>query len=134
VVCPPLPAAPPDDPHGQCAKNYLKSKNDREHHALAVSEMLYLHRDQNCAHKGRKKNKWKLDVEFFYKPVKSRVRDFLEPIPVGEAVDTDWAVWAETVGFEDSQPMDFQMTDKQTIAPIEGEFVDVFASVTKKSL
>lgn len=72
-------------------------------------------------------------MQFFNAPVKKRMSDFLEPIPVGEAVDTDWAAWAETVGFQDSQPMDFQMTDKLAIAPADGEFLDAFASVTKKS-
>lgn len=73
-------------------------------------------------------------MPFFNKSPKRQVSDFVEPIPVGEAVDTDWAAWAETVGFQDSQPIDFQMTDRLAIAPIEGEFLDVFASVTKKSL
>lgn len=74
----------------------------------------------------------KLEMQVFYKPVKKRIYDTPEPIPVGEAVDTDWAVWAETVGFQDSQPMDFQVTDKMALAPLNEEFLDAFASVTKK--
>lgn len=69
-----------------------------------------------------------------YKPAKRQIGESLESIPVGEAVDAEWADWAETVGFQDSQPMDFQMTDKLGIEPLDDGFLDPFASVTKKSL
>jgi hypothetical protein len=69
-------------------------------------------------------------MQFFYKQAKRRVFDTFEPIPVGEVVESDWA---DTVGFQDSQPMDFQSTDKLDIRPMDGGFLDVFASVTKKS-
>jgi hypothetical protein len=72
-------------------------------------------------------------MQFFSKPLKKRVAETFEPIPVGEVVESDWATWADSVGFQDSQPMDFQMTDKLAIKPIDGEFLDVFASVTKPS-
>jgi hypothetical protein len=73
-------------------------------------------------------------MQYFSKPVKKRVSDPVEHIPVGEVVESDWAAWADSVGFKDSQPMDFQITDKLPIAPNEGDFLDAFASVTKKSL
>jgi hypothetical protein len=73
-------------------------------------------------------------MQFFNKTVKRRAIDSVEPIPVGEAVESDWATWADSVGFQDSQPTDFQMTDKQAITPIDGEFLDVFASVTRKGI
>jgi hypothetical protein len=73
-----------------------------------------------------------LEIQFFNKPARKPVRDSHEPIPVGEAVDADWAAWANSVGFQDSQPMDFQMIDKLDIAPAEDKFLDAFASVTQK--
>jgi hypothetical protein len=71
-------------------------------------------------------------MQFFYKQAKRRVFDTFEPIPVGEVVESDWAEWADTVGFQESEPMDFQSTDKLDIRPMDGGFLDVFASVTKK--
>ena len=75
----------------------------------------------------------KLDMQFFSKPVKKRLIDQHEPIPVGEVEESDWAAWADSVGFQDSQPMDFQTTEKLPIAPAEGNLIDVFACVTRRS-
>jgi hypothetical protein len=71
-------------------------------------------------------------MDFFKKPVKKRLIDPLEPIPVGEVQESDWDAWADSVAFQDSQPMDFQVTDKLPITPSEGNLIDVFASVTRK--
>jgi hypothetical protein len=71
-------------------------------------------------------------MDFFSKPAKKRVIDPLEPIPVGEVEESDWATWADTMGFQDSTPMDFQTTDKLPLTPAESDSIDVFASVTKK--
>ena len=72
-------------------------------------------------------------MDFFSKPIKARVADTQEPLPVGEVQETDWAVWAETVGYLNSEPMDFQSTDKLPIVPAEGDHADAFAGVTRKS-
>jgi hypothetical protein len=72
-------------------------------------------------------------MHFFSKPVKKRVIDPFEPIPVGEVQESDWAAWADSVGFQDSVPADFQVTDKLPITPAEADSIDVFASVNKKS-
>jgi hypothetical protein len=71
-------------------------------------------------------------MDFFTKPVKKRVVDPLEPIPVGVVEEADWADWEDSVGFQDSQPVEFQNTDKLPLVPAEGEFVDVFACVAPK--
>lgn len=75
----------------------------------------------------------KLEMQFFGKPVKKRVIDLHEPIPVGEVQEADWAAWADSIGFQDSVPADFQITDKLPITPAEGDSIDVFACVTRKS-
>lgn len=72
-------------------------------------------------------------MDFYSKPVKKRIVDHIEPIPVGEVKEADWADWQDSVGFQDSQPVDFQSTDKLPIVPVEGDFLDAFASVTLKS-
>lgn len=72
-------------------------------------------------------------MHFFNKPFKKRAIDPHEPIPVGEVEESDWAAWADSVGFQDSQPMDFQITEKLPITPAEGNLIDVFASVTRRS-
>jgi hypothetical protein len=71
-------------------------------------------------------------MTFFSKPLNKQVTAPIEPIPVGVVVESDWAAWADSVGFQDSEPSDFQMTDKLPITPEEGESIDVFASVTRK--
>lgn len=72
-------------------------------------------------------------MNFYTKPVQKRAVGAHEPIPVGEVQELDWADWADSVGFQDSKPVDFQSTDKLPIAPVENEFPDIFASVTSKS-
>jgi hypothetical protein len=74
-----------------------------------------------------------MNMQFFNKTVKKRVIDPLEPIPVGEVEESDWAAWADSIGFQDSQPMDFQVTDKLPISRAEGDMIDVFACVTRRS-
>jgi hypothetical protein len=71
-------------------------------------------------------------MDFFNRPAKRRVVDPHEPIPVGEVEECDWEAWADSVGFQDSKPMDFQMTEKLPITREEGDSIDVFACVTKK--
>jgi hypothetical protein len=71
-------------------------------------------------------------MDFFSKQVKRRVIDPLEPIPVGEVEESDWATWADTMGFQDSTPMDFQTTDKLPLTLAESDSIDVFASVGRK--
>jgi hypothetical protein len=51
---------------------------------------------------------------------------------VGVVEEADWADWEDSVGFQDSQPVEFQNTDKLPLVPAEGEFVDVFACVAPK--
>lgn len=66
------------------------------------------------------------------KAKKRRDTDHHEPIPVGEVQEADWSTWAQTAGFADSQPMDFQITEKLPIAQLVEESICAFASVTKK--
>jgi hypothetical protein len=56
----------------------------------------------------------------FYEPAKRRDDDTFEPIPVGEVVESNWEEWTDTVGFQDSLPMDFQNTAKLDIRPMDG--------------
>jgi hypothetical protein len=72
-------------------------------------------------------------MQFFTKSLKKRIIDPQEPIPVGVVEESDWAAWADSVGFQDSQPMDFQATDKLPISRAESDSIDVFASVTRRS-
>jgi hypothetical protein len=72
-------------------------------------------------------------MTFFDKPLRRRVTNPIEPIPVGNVEESDWAAWADSVGFQDSEPTDFQITDRLPITPEESESIDVFACVTKKS-
>jgi hypothetical protein len=71
-------------------------------------------------------------MDFFSKPVKRRVIDPLEPIPVGVVEESDWAAWADSVGLQDSPHTDFQNTAKQPLSPADGEFIDVFAGIAPK--
>ena len=41
-------------------------------------------------------------MDFYSKPAKKRVIDPLEPIPVGEVEESDWATWADTMGFQET--------------------------------
>lgn len=71
-------------------------------------------------------------MQFFKKPGRTRVTDPLEPIPVGETQDSDWAAWEDSVGFQDPPAAAFPDTVKQAISPADGHFIDAFASVRKK--
>ena len=72
-------------------------------------------------------------MTFFIKPLKKQNTNLIEPIPVGEVEESNWAAWADSVGFQDSEPSDFQITDKLPITPEESESIDVFACVNMKS-
>jgi hypothetical protein len=68
-------------------------------------------------------------MNFFRKPAaKKRDIDPLEPIPVGEAKDVDWAEWEDSVGFQEDQISDDAETVRQPISPADGHFMDLFAS------
>ena len=71
-------------------------------------------------------------MTFFSNSVDDQSTSPSEPIPVGDVEESDWAAWADSVGFQDSEPSDFQITDKSPITSEEGESIDVFACVTKK--
>jgi hypothetical protein len=71
-------------------------------------------------------------MDFFRKPVKKRVIDHNEPIPVGEVQESDWAAWEDSVGPHDGQSAEFQSTDKQPLSRAEGDFMDVFAAAVPK--
>jgi hypothetical protein len=69
-------------------------------------------------------------MNFFRKPAAiKRNIDPLEPIPVGETKDVDWAEWEDSVGFQDDQASDNAETVKQPISPADGHFMDAFMSV-----
>ena len=72
-------------------------------------------------------------MNFYSKPMHVRAVGPQEPIPVGEVQELDWAEWADSVGYQDSQPMDFQRTDKLPLTPLDSDSADAFASVTRKS-
>jgi hypothetical protein len=72
-------------------------------------------------------------MNFFKKPLNKPLANPIEPIPVGVVEESDWTAWADSVGFQDSEPSDFQITDKLPISLEEGESIDIFACVNKKS-
>ena len=58
--------------------------------------------------------------------------DPLDPIPVPEAKETDWAEWEDSVAFQDSQINDYQATEKMPLTPEDVHGIDAFATVTRK--
>ncbi len=59
-----------------------------------------------------------------------------EPIPVPEAQDADWAMWEDSVSFQESQITEYEPTEPAPIVPIdaaEGPGHDPFANVHKHS-
>lgn len=68
----------------------------------------------------------------FNRKVPKKVIDPLEPIPVGEVQEADWAEWEDSVAFQDSQIGSFPDTTKQPLVPETDDMLDIFARVTKK--
>jgi hypothetical protein len=71
-------------------------------------------------------------MHYFRKPNRTRATDIVEPLPVGVAMDADWADWEDSVAFQESLTGDFRDTEKQPISPPEGQLIDAFFSVTRR--
>ena len=69
-------------------------------------------------------------MSFFRKAPKKLV-DPLEPIPVGEVQESDWAEWEDSVAFQDSL-MGLPDTVKQPLTPEPEDMLDIFVKVKKK--
>ncbi|WP_342619197.1 hypothetical protein [Rhodoferax sp. GW822-FHT02A01] len=70
-------------------------------------------------------------MDFFRKAPK-KIIDPLEPIPVGEVQESDWAEWEDSVAFQDSLIGGFPDTTKQPLTPETEDMLDIFANVKKK--
>jgi hypothetical protein len=57
--------------------------------------------------------------------------DSLEPLPVGEVQESDWAEWEDSVAFQDSQTGGFADSVQPTAEPPSEEQADAFSSVKK---
>jgi hypothetical protein len=72
-------------------------------------------------------------MDFFRKTPKKKSVDPHEPIPIGDAQESDWAAWQDSVAFQESLSGDFRDTEKLPLLPELDALVDAYASVTKKS-
>jgi hypothetical protein len=69
-------------------------------------------------------------MDFFRKAPK-KVIDPLEPIPVGEVQESDWAEWEDSVAFQDSLMGSLPDTVKQPLTSEPEDMLDIFANVKK---
>jgi len=71
-------------------------------------------------------------MDFFKVRAKKKALELLEPIPVGDAQESTWAAWEDSVAFQDSLHADFQDTVRMAITPQDTHDIDVFASVHRR--
>lgn len=67
---------------------------------------------------------------------KASAQRWQEPIPVPEAQDADWAMWEDSVAFQESQITEYQSTEPAPIVdekPLDELAQDPFAVVHKHS-